>query len=394
MAQHEFAQAQVITPQQVDETNGVIRGVSMISEGPVLGHTDIISGQPLFVDGTTLQQVLSSAQTYQTGLKVKADHGSGIFAVCGFLDNYAIDGSVLRADFHVLDSEPNKAKIFEMASTMPDCFGFSVSFDGEDEIVNNQLCTRCDEIFSCDLVTEPAACPTGLFSRRRVDAVRKGNMAAPIQSAPPAPAPKQAAPSAKGADDAALPSLADLAASHKQLMEAMKGHLARFSKMEAAVAALAPSIHAPEPDGDPDANGNSAPGASGDAEDDEHLPFAAAASPAMVPAKPVAKPGGVAQMGRNAELREMGRSLAQELAKEFAAKLGQSPIAAAAPSAPGDKSPDAGDNPEDKFIASVQKHFKATGSKTKALTAASHECGDTVHRAFVASGKRIEFKRD
>jgi hypothetical protein len=297
---------------------------------------------------------------------------------------------------------------------MPDCFGFSVSFIGEDEICGGSICTRCDEIFSCDLVTEPAACPTGLFSRRRVDAGVKGRMA--IQTAPKAAAPAQAAPAAKGApDNADLPSLKDIAAQHKQLMTAMQGHMARFAKLEASVAALAPSTApgAPLPSGDPDETdepGNTG-GASGiDETQDAPLPFSAAAAndpiaqgdtvssnpPAIAaPGTPKrATPPGFKAHSRDVELREMGRSIAQEIARQFTAKLGQSPGAIASPAAATDHGAD-GDKPEDKFIASAQKHFKANGfSKLKALSTASAECGSEAHRAFITSQRTIKFSRD
>lgn len=397
MTEHRFSQP--LTIQQIDQTNSVIHGVGMISVGPVLGHSDPILGQPLCVDPTTLEQVMVSAQKYKTGLKVQADHGSGILDVIGFLNNFAIDGDTLRGDFHILDSEPSKDKIFEMASIMPDCFGFSVNFTGEDEIVGQCISVRCEEIFSCDLVTEPAACPTGLFSRPKVDGVRRVNMA--IQTSPSSPSPKQGAASAKGKDDATLPSLADLAASHNELMTAMKGHMARFAKMEAAVAALAPSM----PQGDPDANSNSAPGASGAAEGDEDLPFeasvgtdaaAAQAAGGNAGGKPQIPTAGIPTHKTHSiseATRAFIRQTAKDVAHEFAAKLGQSAVAAAAPGASTDKPADSGEKPEVKFEASVLKHFEKCNSKGKAFSMAIAECGDAAHRAFITSQKRIEFKR-
>ena len=90
----------------------------------------------------------------------------------------------------------------------------------------------------------------------------------------------------------------------------------------------------------------------------------------------------------------MGRSIAQEIARQFTAKLGQSPGAIASPAAATDHGAD-GDKPEDKFIASAQKHFKANGfSKLKALSTASAECGSEAHRAFITSQRTIKFSRD
>ena len=73
--------------------------------------------------------------------------------------------------------------------------------------------------------------------------------------------------------------------------------------------------------------------------------------------------------------------------------MGQSPVVAASPAAATDKAAE-GDKPEDKFIASVAKNFKATGSKTRSISLAVGECGNAAHQAFVNSGKRLEFKRD
>jgi len=141
----------------IDREKSVISGVAVISVGEAKGHG-------MFVDGVTLEQVKACAESYTGGLKVKADHGSGIFSVAGYLRNFRIEGEVLRADLSVLDSEENREKLFEMAEEIPDCFGLSISFTGPDETKDGKLFARCVEIYSADLVSEPAANPNGLFS--------------------------------------------------------------------------------------------------------------------------------------------------------------------------------------------------------------------------------------
>ena len=156
-----MASPQVIsdpTVGRVDAKLGVIYGVAVITEGPAIGKSCI-------VDAITLRQMMGCAKTYAGGLKVKADHESGIASVSGFLTDFRIDGPVLRADLHLLETDPNRAKFIEMAQKIPDTFGLSVAFGGEPEMTQAGPAARCDEIYSCDLVTEPAANPNGLFSK-------------------------------------------------------------------------------------------------------------------------------------------------------------------------------------------------------------------------------------
>lgn len=171
MQKHTLSQA--FSSQKVDHASGTIRGVAVITEGPAIGHFDAVTGKQVMVDHTTLLQIMECAKTYTNGLKVKADHRSGIFAVSGYLDNFRIDGKTLRADLHALASDDNRDKLLEMAATIPDTFGLSVSFSGADEVRGDKCLSRCTEIYSADLVSEPAANPNGLFSQG-VDQPTKG----------------------------------------------------------------------------------------------------------------------------------------------------------------------------------------------------------------------------
>jgi hypothetical protein len=119
----------------------------------------------MLVDGETLQQVKSAAETYTGGLKVKTDHFSGFNQIVGTLKNFVIDGDQLRADLHLLKAHEATPRILEMANMMPGSFGLSISFSGEHMTdATDTTFARCSEIYSADLVDQPAANPNGLFS--------------------------------------------------------------------------------------------------------------------------------------------------------------------------------------------------------------------------------------
>lgn len=145
----------------IDATNGVIRGVSLITEGPALGHG-------VMVDAKTIQQIKAAAEQYDGGLKVKLDHSGGAGDIVGFIDNLRIDGPKLLGDLHLLENSPHRSYILEIASKIPDTFGLSVAFSGPSEMSADKkaVLQRCSEIYSCDIVSEPAANPSGFFSRK------------------------------------------------------------------------------------------------------------------------------------------------------------------------------------------------------------------------------------
>lgn len=144
---------------QVDAASGIIRRVAVITQGPALGHG-------VMVDRTTLAQVKTCAESYRGGLKVKINHGSGVDAIVGYLTGFALDGDKLVADLHLLATAPARAYVLELAERIPDTFGLSIAFSGVSEEIGGARYARCSEIYSADLVSEPAANPSGLFSRR------------------------------------------------------------------------------------------------------------------------------------------------------------------------------------------------------------------------------------
>ena len=140
---------------------GTIRGVSVITRGPALGRG-------MMVDAVTLAQIKACAESYPQGLKVKMSHGGDIGDIVGMLTAFRIsgDGDKLVADFTLLEATQHRNYVLELALKMPGSFGMSVAFSGIPEEINGVRYARCAEIYSCDLVGEPAANPDGLFSRR------------------------------------------------------------------------------------------------------------------------------------------------------------------------------------------------------------------------------------
>jgi len=154
-----FVSADVDTD-KIDEANAIIRGVSVITSGL------IARGHDLEVDNVTLQQMLAKAQE-KGQVPVKVDHKSGAAAVCGFLANFRIEGTKLKADWHLLESHPQKAQILEVARRMPRGVGLSASFISPaqpEKTAAGRTAARCDELISVDYVTLPAANPDGLLS--------------------------------------------------------------------------------------------------------------------------------------------------------------------------------------------------------------------------------------
>lgn len=154
-----------------DIKDGVIRGVSVITTGEAKGHN-------VFIDAKSLQTFLSAAQNRPGGVPVKMDHGTGFYHIVGKLENFRIDGESLRADLQLLKTHEQYPRILEMASTMAEAFGLSVSSVASSEEIDGKQYLRCDELNSVDLVDRPAANPTGLFSEPTpVDSTTKGIMA-------------------------------------------------------------------------------------------------------------------------------------------------------------------------------------------------------------------------
>ena len=145
----------------IDSEAGIIRGVSLITKGPALGHG-------VMIDDKTLEQVKAAAEEYTGGLKVVLNHNGGAGDIVGFIDTMRISGDKLLGDLHLLKTSPHREYILEIADRIPDTFGLSIAFSGPSEKSADKLTTlqRCSEIFSVDIVGTPAANPSGFFARK------------------------------------------------------------------------------------------------------------------------------------------------------------------------------------------------------------------------------------
>ena len=145
----------------IDSEAGIIRGVSLITKGPALGHG-------VMIDDKTLEQVKAAAEEYTGGLKVVLNHSGGAGDIVGFIDTMRISGDKLLGDLHLLKTSPHREYILELAERIPDTFGLSIAFSGPSEKSADKLTTlqRCSEIFSVDIVGTPAANPSGFFARK------------------------------------------------------------------------------------------------------------------------------------------------------------------------------------------------------------------------------------
>ena len=161
---------------KVDHTDGMIRGVSVIT-----GNVTAI-GHALDIDDTTLNQIELQGNTAGK-IPVKINHGSGVDAVCGYLVNFRRKDDQVLADWKLLKNHKMFSQILETAEEQPETVGLSVSFKGPDapEIVDGRTKARCEILLSTDYVIHPAANPTGLFTAKQVDNQPNHKMPDPIQ---------------------------------------------------------------------------------------------------------------------------------------------------------------------------------------------------------------------
>jgi len=140
----------------VDRASGIIEGVSIVTMGTAQGHG-------LLIDLVTLTQVAELIGQFESGCKVKAEHGKGFTGIVGRLENPRVVGTKVKADLHLIKSHPQYEWICDMAEQQPDTFGLSISFSGVPEVIDGQRYARVTELYSTDLVDSPAANPDGLF---------------------------------------------------------------------------------------------------------------------------------------------------------------------------------------------------------------------------------------
>ncbi len=166
----------------VDPDAGVVRGVAVMSVGPAQGHG-------FSVDMVTLQQVCDLGNAASGGVKCHLAHpeqqadGSledQVGAIVGRIQNFRIDGTVLRGDLFLgayASTLPGagdvRSYILGLAMEDPGAVGLSAVFGYELETVLDDdgmplaeggLVCRIDRLVQIDLVGNPAANRNGLLA--------------------------------------------------------------------------------------------------------------------------------------------------------------------------------------------------------------------------------------
>jgi hypothetical protein len=145
--------------QAVDAEKGIIRGVSVMTLGPALGHG-------ILIDQKGLDQCLAACKSHgDEGVKLIAKHDGQLDDIVGAVRNFRIEGNQILGDAYLLDTAPQRARVLELAAKLPKEFGLSVETTGQHEPAPNkkQKFYRCDGIDAIALVSKPAANPSGLF---------------------------------------------------------------------------------------------------------------------------------------------------------------------------------------------------------------------------------------
>lgn len=144
----------------VDRENGVIRDVSIITEGP-------IRGWGMFCDAACLASVKKLAEARGPGgLAVKFnpdtfDHGPG--GIAGHFGEFRIEGDQLLANLFVEPAYPARDYLLNLAANQPGSFGLSVDIEYATENKGGQMMCRCAAIDAVTVVDLPAANARGLF---------------------------------------------------------------------------------------------------------------------------------------------------------------------------------------------------------------------------------------
>jgi hypothetical protein len=97
-------------------------------------------------------------------VKVKADHGGGVGSIIGVARNFRIEGNHLRADLQLAKSHRDFSYFVELIETQASNIGMSIAFAYTTEDIGGKPFVRVTDLWSVDLVSQPAANPNGLFS--------------------------------------------------------------------------------------------------------------------------------------------------------------------------------------------------------------------------------------
>lgn len=206
----------------------VIKNAALISVGPARGHKDKETKKSVFVDPTTLDQLMASLSV-QPSIRLREDHTSTVGDTIGYVKNFRRAENKILGDMYFYENAENAPLFVEMAEKNPTHLGLSLEFDGIDEEAPDMVLARCfageQGVRAVALVSIPAA-NKSLFSALQSE---PNNLTATTMADKDDPKPKTS-----GAGDDTLAGLtSQLAALTSQYTALQTEFSALRSKMEA-----------------------------------------------------------------------------------------------------------------------------------------------------------------
>ena len=166
-------------PIEVDDKEGVIKNVAVMTMGPA-------AGWGFSIDKTSLSQFMQHFATFgENGVPVRFQHPKDLEAddlgsEVGYLRNARLEGDQIRGDVYLAtwsSAMPGlgdvKTYLMEKAKTDPGSCGMSAVFPFETEEMRDTagnitgMAARLQGLEAVDFVGNPAANPNGLLSARR-----------------------------------------------------------------------------------------------------------------------------------------------------------------------------------------------------------------------------------
>ena len=145
-------------------SGNTIMGVSLIQEGPALGHG-------VFVDRKSLGQFKALAMA-KGRVKAKLNHFSSVQDTVGYYENFRVSKGKLLADLTLFEAHGGKDMLLEMINEIPSAFGVSLMFAADSPELDKEsgnYMTRPSGLYSADFVDTPAANADGVFSADQID---------------------------------------------------------------------------------------------------------------------------------------------------------------------------------------------------------------------------------
>ena len=148
--------------------------ISVITAGPALGHD-------CQIDSVTLAQVLELGNQ-NSPLKVFPDNNETVTDLIGAMSNFYLDetGTQVKADLDLIEENPLSGYYAKILDIFPESLGFSISWTGSLEEIDGKKFARVSDLTSVDLVAQPAANPTGVYSAKISSRKLKAQKAAAI----------------------------------------------------------------------------------------------------------------------------------------------------------------------------------------------------------------------